>query len=43
MRGNQGGISVVAEDIQPMIDIAAKYHVIPNAFAAKEMIMPGAP
>jgi NitT/TauT family transport system substrate-binding protein len=41
MRGNTGATSVVPEDIQPMIDIAAKYHVIPSAFSAKEMIMPG--
>jgi NitT/TauT family transport system substrate-binding protein len=39
----KGGPTLVAEDIQPMIDVAAKYHAIPNAFPAKDMMLPGAP
>jgi NitT/TauT family transport system substrate-binding protein len=39
----KGGPTLVAEDIQPMIDVAAKYHAIPNAFPAKEMMLAGVP
>jgi len=39
----KGGPTLVAEDIQPMIDVAAKYHAIPSAFPAREMILPGVP
>jgi NitT/TauT family transport system substrate-binding protein len=39
----KGGTTLVAEDIQPMIDVAAKYRAIPNAFPAKDMMLPGAP
>ncbi len=39
----KGGPTLVAEDIQPMIDVAAKYHAIPNAFPARELMLVGAP
>jgi NitT/TauT family transport system substrate-binding protein len=39
----KGGTTLVAEDIQPMIDIAARYRAIPTAFAAREMMLAGAP
>jgi len=39
----KGGPSLTAEDIQPVIDVAAKYHAIPNVFPAKEIMFPGAP
>jgi NitT/TauT family transport system substrate-binding protein len=39
----KGGPTLVAEDIQPMIDVAAKYHAIPNAFPARDMMLAGAP
>jgi NitT/TauT family transport system substrate-binding protein len=39
----KGGPALVAEDIQPMIDVAAKYRAIPNAFPAKEMMLAGVP
>ncbi len=39
----KGGTTLVAEDVQPMIDAAAKYHAIPNVFPARDMLLPGAP
>ena len=33
-----GATSLDMREIQPMIDVAAKYHLIPSAFPASEML-----
>ena len=39
----KGGTTLVAEDVQPMIDIAAKYGAISAPFSARDMMLAGAP
>jgi hypothetical protein len=36
-------VTIAPADIQPVIDTAAKYHVIPKAFPANDIIWSGAP
>lgn len=38
IRHTSRGVAIAPADLQPVIDIAAKYNIIPKAYAAQEMI-----
>lgn len=43
MRKVKSGTTLDADDVQPLIDAAAKFHEIPKAFPAAEIMLAGAP